>query len=267
MDLLAILFFLAAGFLAGLVALLYGTGIAVILAPLALIVLRASGVSSLVATHLAFGSTLAAIAVAVMANVVRMFRSEELDRTAVNPGGIGALLGGIGGAMFAASLHAPALQRAAGVVLAIAALRLYSSSTKKKEQPSKHPFIGMFGVGIASGGASGLTGGGGDTVGSALLSSGYNFTRRKAATTALAMNLAALFAGAVVYVLTGSGNPLLPPGNFGFINPYAAASLALGLLAAGVVSPSVTPKVNPERSAHILGVILLVGAIRLLFFS
>jgi uncharacterized protein len=266
MDLLSILLFLGAGFLAGLLAALFGTGTAVVLAPLVLIVLRVTGVTSLVATHLAFGTTLAGAAIAVMTTVARMVRSDELDRTAANPGGVGAILGAVGGAMFASGLHAPVLQRAVGVVLAMAALRLYSSAAKK-EQAAHHPALGMFGTGIATGAVSGLTGGAGDTVGSMLLASGYNFPRRKAAATAVAMNTAALVAGAAVYAVMGSGNPLLPAGNIGYLNPYGAASLAIGLIAGGMVSPAVASGIAPERSANLVGVILLVAAIRLVFFS
>jgi uncharacterized membrane protein YfcA len=268
MDVFSIILFLAAGLAARMIAGLYGTGLAVLLAPLAVVAMRVSGVSSLVATHLAFGSTLGAAAISALWNVGKTARSGEIDWAAVKPGAVGALIAAVAGAMFAGGFQAPGLQRAAGVVLGVAALRLFTASTKgKKESTPSHNPVGMFGVGAVTGFTSGLTGGSGDTVGSFLASAGYGFSQRKAAATTFAMNLAALVSGAVMFALIGAKNPLVPAGNAGYVSLWGVAAMAVGTLLGGFATHALAPKLSVERSANVVGVVLLVGAIRLVLFS
>jgi uncharacterized membrane protein YfcA len=268
MDVLPLVLLLAAGFAAQLMTGLYGTGCAVLLAPLAVVTLRVSGVSSLVATHLAFGTTMAATVVSASWNVGRLSRSGDIDWSAVKPGATGALIGGVAGALFAGGLQAPVLQRLVGVVLAIAALRLFSTSAKgRKESPQSRNPLGMFGLGGATGVTSGVTGGAGDTVGSLLASAGYEFSQRKAAATALTMNLAGVLAGAIVFAVIGTKNPLVPPGNAGYLNPWGTVAIAVGAILGQVATSALAPKFSVDRSANVVGVVLLVGAIRLILFS
>jgi uncharacterized membrane protein YfcA len=186
---------------------------------------------------------------------------------AAKPGAVGALFAGIAGALLAAGLQAPALQRIAGMVLGVAALRLFSTSAKgKKESIASQTAPGMFGVGAVAGAVSGLTGGAGDTAGSWLLSTGYGFSQRKGTATAMAMNLAALLAGAVTFVITGLKNTLVPAGNAGYLNLVGAAALAVGAILGAYATNTLAAKITPERSSNVVGVVLLVGAIRLVLF-
>lgn len=268
MDILPLVLCLAAAFIARVIAGSYGTGFPVLLAPLAIVVMRIAGVSSLVATHLAFGTAMAAAAITAAWNIGTMSRSGEIDWAAVKYGAIGALIAGAAGALFAGGLQAPALQRVLGIVLAIATLRLFSTSAKgKKESPPEHNPLGMFGVGAATGLATGLTGGAGDTVGALLASAGYGFSQRKAAATAVAVNLTALVAGAVVFVMAGTKNTLVPSGNTGYLNLPGLAAMTAGAAVGAFAAKALVPKISTERSAKVMGVVLLVGAIRLVLFS
>jgi uncharacterized membrane protein YfcA len=268
MDVTTLIFLFLAGAAGGFVAAIYGTGAGVLVAPLSIIVLRTAGVTSLVATHLAFGTTLAAVALASAVTLMKAKASGEVDWPAARPGMVGAVLAGIVGSLIAARLQAPVLQRILGFVLGIASLRLFGLATSgNRERVQTHSVPGMFGVGAAAGAASGLTGGGGDALALPVLVSGYGFSQRKAGMVALAMNLAGTLAGAVTYGVTGLGDTLVPAGNAGYVTPGGVVPLAAGAILGSMAGSSLATRISVERSANVVGVVLLVAAIRMIFFS
>ena len=229
MDVLGAALLLVAGLVAGFLEGVFGMGGGIVLVPVLLIYARAVGISSLVATHVAIGTSLLVTALLSGALSVDYRRSGHLLLRGVlfiAPAGIaGALLG----SAVAAGLEGTSLRNIFGFLLIVAAVRLFSGRRKpgKDQEPKLSP-VPLLGTGLLLGLLSSLSGVGGALVAVPLLYTYMHVPLRKATGTSAAAIALTAAAGAASYLVSGWRNEFLPPGMHGFIAWQAAIPLVLG---------------------------------------
>lgn len=217
--------YLLLGAAAGVLAGLFGVGGGLIIVPVLVFSFSAQGFAPEVLTHLAVGTSLATI-VFTSINSIR----EHQRRGAVQWGLFrwltpGILAGAAVGGVTAALIQGPLLQKIIGVFAICMAIQLALNLTPKNVRPlPKMPEL------IAAGGVIGWAsaifgiGGGSLTVPFLVWRS---VAIQKAVATSAACGFPIAVAGAVVFMVTGWNDPLLPKWSLGFI--YLPALLGIAL--------------------------------------
>jgi len=146
MDLTTLLLLLAGGALTGLLAGFFGVGGGIILVPILLVYLAAAGVSSLVATHVAFGTSLLVIIFTSLSSAYEYRRNGHVIWKAVMIIGIGSVVGAWLGSWVASELQGETLQKIFAAVVVLAALRLLSD--QRKPTGAEEPRMGIAGLSL-----------------------------------------------------------------------------------------------------------------------
>lgn len=267
MDVVQFLVLLVAGGVSGFLAGFFGVGGGVVLVPILIAFFQATGVSSLVATHLAMGTSLFVIVFASSSSAFQYSRNRHVIWKAVLFLGIGSLVGGFGGGSLAGELSARSLQRIFALVVVFAAIRLLSDPKKAKGDPEPvlavHWLVlGGCGVGLVSA----LAGVGGGIFSIPLMYSMLHFPMKKALGTSSAAIVITAAASAASYALQGWGNPLLPGMTAGYVDVLHAVPVILGTLPAAAVGATVA---NNSRSAvlrRIFSTFLFIIALKMALF-
>ena len=132
MDILTFVLLLAAGCAAGFLAGFFGVGGGILLVPVLLFYYQTTTITSLVTTHLAFGTSLLIIIFASASSAYRYNRGDYVLWRGVLLMGIGSAVGALIGSAIAAMLQGRTLRQIFAVVLVVAAVRLLSQARKPK---------------------------------------------------------------------------------------------------------------------------------------
>jgi uncharacterized membrane protein YfcA len=166
----------------------------------------------------------------------------------------------------AAGLEGPSLRAIFGFVLLVAAVRLFSGKRKQgKELEPRVALRPLGGIGIAVGLVSSLSGIGGTLLAVPLMSKSLHFPLRKAIGTANAAVVFTAAAGAMMYLIRGWGNVLLPAEISGFIDWRPAIPLLMGAVPGGMIGTRMGAKVDVASVRNAVGVLLLVVMLRMFF--
>ena len=266
MDILAAALLLVAGLTAGFLEGVFGMGGGLVLVPVLLFYARSVPISSLVATHVAMGTSLLVCAFLSGALAWNYRRSGHLIVRGVlfiAPAGIaGAFLG----SAVAAGLEGTSLRNIFAFTLLIAAVRLFSGRRKqgKEQEPNLAPGP-LLGTGLLLGLLSSLSGVGGALVAVPLLYSYMHIPLRKATGTSSAAIALTAAAGAASYLIRGWGSEFLPAGMHGFIDWQAAVPLVLGAVPGVLIGVRLETKADTGTIRNVYAVILLVVMLRLFF--
>src|SRR5437867_5777943 len=126
-DPTSLILLLLAGGVAGFLAGFFGVGGGIILVPMLLIFFKSIDISSLVSTHLAFGTSLLIVIFASLTSAYQYARNGHVVWRAVVFIGSASVLGAIISSSIACSLPRQALPRIIATVVTIVALRLFSA--------------------------------------------------------------------------------------------------------------------------------------------
>jgi uncharacterized protein len=253
----------AAGFLAGF----FGIGGGIIIVPILILYFHSIGVSSLVATHLALGTSLLVIVFAALSSAPYYVRHGLSVRRAVLLMGGASILGAFAGSSIAAVLSGKYLQHFFGIVVAVAAVRMFVRSRVRDEnmEPDLR-FPGLVITGSVTGVVSALTGVGGGIFWIPIMHNILKFPFKKAIGTSSATIVITAIAGCAGYVVRGWGDPLLPPHTLGFVDYLHALPLILGTIPMGRIGAITARSTRVDRLRIIFGVFLLVIVVRMLLF-
>lgn len=105
MDIGSILVLLLIGCISGLLAGFFGVGGGIVLIPFLLYYFQSSGVTSLVATHVTFGTSLMVILFSSLASSYQYYRNSQVLWRAVLVIGLASVVGAFGGSMLAGALE------------------------------------------------------------------------------------------------------------------------------------------------------------------
>jgi uncharacterized membrane protein YfcA len=272
MDLLHLAVLFAAGCVAGFLAGFFGVGGGIILVPILVFYLQAIGTSSLVATHIAFGTSLIVVVFASMASAFQYSRNQHVVWKAVAVMGIASIAGAWAGATIAAGLQGKELQRIFAAVVTVAAVRLLAESRKS---PAEHamnlsvPGLGV--IGVVVGLVSSLAGVGGGVFSIPMMYYFMKFPLKKALGTSSATIIITAVAAAAGYIVHGRTEvlrfaPELSGYTLGYVDYFHALPIIVGTLPLASLGARVAHSTNVDRLRKYYGVFLLIIATRMFFF-
>ncbi len=267
MEITGLLLLLLAGCAAGFLAGFFGVGGGIILVPVLLVYFDSIGISSLVATHLTFGTSLLIVIFASLSSAYQYSRNRHVVWKAVLFMGVASVVGAFLGASIAAGLQGKTLQRIFATVVTVAALRLLVESKKSKDGsgPNTSP-AGLSMIGLVVGMVSSLAGVGGGVLSIPMMYYLMKFPLKKALGTSSATIVLTALAASVGYMVKGWGNPLLPASTLGYVDYLHAIPVIVGTLPLAGLGAAAAHRTRVDLLRKIYAVFLLVVSLKMFFF-
>ncbi|MDH4068819.1 MAG: sulfite exporter TauE/SafE family protein [Ignavibacteria bacterium] len=270
MDAGTLLFLVLAGGGAGFVAGFFGVGGGIILVPILLYFYSSMmDVSSLVATHLALGTSLFVVILTSLSSASRHYRNGHVIVRAALLIGIISILSAFAGAQVAAVLSGRTLEQLFSVVLAVAAIRLLGkqrANGEKQEIVLRPPAVIL--TGLVTGGVSSLTGVGGGVVSIPLMHGLMRLPMKKAIGTSSAAIVLTAASAAAGYLFSGLSDPGLERySNFtvGYIDYIHSLPLIAGTVPCAVLGASLAHRMRTSVLTRLFAVLMLIVAVRMFF--
>ena len=256
-----------AGALTGFLAGFFGIGGGILLVPVLLAYFQVTGVSSLVATHLTFGTSLFITIFTALSSATEYTRNGHVHWKGVLWLGPASVAGAWIGSGIAGGLDGRLLQQIFAVVVILAAVRMLTEQRQQKKDPQMRDSAPAL---LATGGLVGivapLAGVGGGVVSIPLMYSFLHFPLKKALGTSSATIVITALAASIGYVVRGYGNALLPEYTLGYVAYLSALPLVVGALPMARVGARTAHRSNVTRLRRFFAVLLLVVATKLLLF-
>lgn len=251
-----LLLYLALGAAAGTLAGLFGVGGGIIIVPVLVLSFTAQGIDAQVLTHLAVGTSLATIIFTSINSVLEHQRKGAVLWPVFAWMTLGILLGAGLGAMTAAAIQGPLLQKIIGVfaILIAVQMALELKPNATRTVPGKP---GLTAAGGVIGWASAIFGIGGGSLTVPFLT-WRSVPMQQAVATSSACGLPIALASALSFIWLGWDKPALPQWSLGFV--YLPALV-------GIAIPSMYFARLGARLAHRLSPRLLKRLFALLLFG
>ena len=266
MDLQSGILLLGVGLLAGFLAGLFGVGGGIILVPILLYFFQNIGVSSLVATHLTFGTSLLIIVFTSASSAYEYSRNGHVVWKGVLWMGLSSVAGAWLGSSVAAGLQGKELQQIFAVVVVVAALRVLIPLRKPSGQRQTNTGLpGLIGTGGFVGVVSSLAGVGGGVLSIPIMYSLLRFPLKKALGTSSATIVITALAAASGYVARGLDNPLLPDYTIGYVAYLHAIPVIAASLPMARVGANLAHRTHVGVLRKVFGVFLLIVAVKMFF--
>jgi uncharacterized membrane protein YfcA len=267
MEPLHLLLLLLAGLITGFLAGFFGIGGGILLVPVLLAYFQAIGVSSLVATHLTFGTSLFITFFTAISSAAEYTRNGHVHWKGVLWLGPASVAGAWIGSGIAGGLDGRLLQQIFAVVVMVAAVRMLTEQRLHKQKAGMRDSAPAL---LATGGVVGivapLAGVGGGVVSIPLMYSLLHFPLKKALGTSSATIVITALAASIGYVVRGYGNSLLPEYTLGYVAYLSAIPLVAGSIPMARVGARAAHHSNVTRLRRFFAVLLLVVAAKLLLF-
>ena len=271
MDVAHILILVAAGAVTGFLAGFFGVGGGIILVPILLYFFTVSlSISSVVATHLTFGTSLLVVVFASLTSAIQHSNNGHVVWKAVMTMGLASVVGAFSGSVFAASLSGKTLQQIFATVVAIAAIRLlFESSASSRERPVNLSPFGLAVIGVVVGLVSSLAGVGGGVFSIPMMYYFMSFPLKKALGTSSATIVITALAAMIGYVMNGVGDPLLRPYaqfTVGYVDYLHAIPIIIATIPLAKLGATVAHKTHVDRLRILYAIFLLAIAVKMFFF-
>lgn len=261
MDLTGIVILALGGAAAGFLAGFFGVGGGILLVPILLYFFQSIGVSSLVGTHLAFGTSLLIVACTSASSAREYATNGHVVWKAVALIGIASIAGAWVGSLIAGGLEGQSLKKVFAAVVVISAIRLLSEQRKPKgnPEPNTKP-IPLVLTGLIVGAVSSLAGVGGGVFSIPIMYSLLHFPLKRALGTSSATIVITALAAATGYAVRGAGNPLLPSFTLGYVGYLYALPVVVTSLPLAHVGASVAHATQPALLKKIFAGFLIIIA-------
>ncbi|AFK64169.1 hypothetical protein TKWG_22720 [Advenella kashmirensis WT001] len=212
---------LASGIVAGLIAGLLGVGGGIVLVPVLYYLFTLLLVDESIRMHMAVGTSLSTIVATAASSTRAHLAKGSIDIGLLKSWGPWLLCGAIIGMSVFSAIDSSALSFVFGSVALLVAVYMLFAKEPTTETTDKFPRGVARGVlGLIVGGVSSIMGIGGGTLSVPILSI-FKYPMRRAVGTAAAIGLLISIPGAIGALLSGFGNPDLPPFSIGFVNLLA----------------------------------------------
>lgn len=223
-----LIIYLLIGSFTGVLAGLFGVGGGTIIVPALIFTLTMQGVATDVSTHIAIGTSLAAISVTSLSSIYAHHQRGAVLWPVVWQLVPGVCVGVWFGAAIASHLSANVLQNCFGVFLILIALQMefnvqFGSAREQQMLPGR---TALLGTGSVIGLLSAIFGIGGGSLTVPFLS-WCNVKMQNAVATASAVGFPLALVGACAYIWHGWANAFLPEGCTGFVYWPAFAGIAV----------------------------------------
>jgi uncharacterized membrane protein YfcA len=256
------LLYLALGAVAGVLAGLFGVGGGLVIVPVLVFSFAAQGIDASVLTHLAVGTSLATI-VFTSINAVREHQRKGAVLWSIFAWMTLGILGGAGiGALTAAQIEGPMLQKIIGVFAIIIAIQMGLDLRPKTSRgvPGK-PGLTLAGVFI--GWASAIFGIGGGSLTVPFLT-WRSVPIQQAVATSSATGLPIALSSALAFMLVGWNVPNLPQWSLGYVYLPAMVGIAITSMFFARFGARLAHRLPPRLLKRLFALLLLCVGLRFL---
>ena len=269
-----ILYYLAAGTFAGLLAGLFGIGGGMVIVSALIYIFAAQGIPEAALTHVGIGTSLATIIVTSISSLRTHHSKGAVNWSVWRRMAPGLVIGSLIGAGVASIIHGKSLQVIIGIGAFLVGLKMLFMKNKDLEENdfSKLPSsIGQTGLGAFIGIVSAIFGIGGGTLTVPFLSY-YGLKIQNAVGTSAACGLPIAGAGALGFLFFGqfvdaSVKEALPNGVLGFVNIYAFICVSLASFFTARIGAKLAHKLPAATLKKAFAILLLIVGIRLVLDS
>ena len=244
-----LLLYLVLGAAAGTLAGLFGVGGGIIIVPVLVLSFAAQGFEPAILTHLAVGTSLATIIFTSINSVLEHQRKGAVLWPVFAWMTVGILLGAGLGAMTAAAIKGPMLQKVIGVFAIIIALQM-ALELKPKASRTVPGKPGLALAGSVIGWASAIFGIGGGSL------TWRGVTMQKAVATSSACGLPIAMASALSFIWLGWHKPELPEWSLGFVYLPALVGIAIPSMYFARVGARLAHKLSPRLLKRLFALLL-----------
>lgn len=251
-----LLLYLAVGALSGTLAGLFGVGGGLIIVPAMIYSLKVQGVPADVLTHIAVGTSLAVIVFTSINSVLAHQRHGAILWPVVRWITLGVLFGSVAGAITAAGIQGPVLQKIIGVFAIVMAVQMGLSFNPEQNKPPPGK-AALTAAGGIIGWASAIFGiaGGSLTVPFLLWRS---IAVQKAVATSAACGFPIALISALAFMATGWQNPQLPQWSLGFVYLPALAGIACTSMLFARLGARLAHRLAPKLLKRLFAAMLLL---------
>ncbi|WP_158893627.1 MULTISPECIES: sulfite exporter TauE/SafE family protein [unclassified Pseudomonas] len=249
-----LLLFLVLGACAGLLAGLFGVGGGLIIVPVLVYSFTAKGLDPDILTHLAVGTSLATIVFTSLNSVWAHHRLGAVRWRLFAWMALGIVFGSALGALTAAAIHGPLLQKIIGTFAILIALQLALDLRPKRQarEPGK-PALTLAGVVIGWASAIFGIGGGSLTVPFLIWRS---LSMQQAVATSAACGLPIALSGALSFILVGWQQPGLPAWSLGYVYLPALLGIALTSMFSARFGARLAHRLSPRLLKRLFALLL-----------
>jgi uncharacterized membrane protein YfcA len=213
--------------------------------------------------HIAVATSLATIVPTSIASSRAHHRRKSVDIALVRRWAVFVLSGSLAGTLIASSVHSDVLAAIFGVVALVIAVKMMlplDGKTLAAEVPHG-PLVPAIPAGI--GALSSMMGIGGGTFSVATLTL-FNEPIHRAVGTAALFGLVISLPGTIGFMITGFGDPRLPPGSIGYVNLIGFACIAPATFLAAPLGAAIAHGLSRRRLSLVFGIFLVIVSVRML---
>jgi len=250
------LIYLILGAVAGTLAGLFGIGGGLIIVPALILSFDLLGVSTLVATHLAVGTSLATIAFTSLSSMLSHHRKQAVIWAVFRPLALGLAGGSVIGVLTASMLSGPALRLFIGSFAVGIGLQM-ALAWQPKPSRSLAGYPAIVGVGGFIGWGSAIFGIGGGAMTVPYLH-WHNIPMQQAVGTSAACGFPIALMGASANIAEGWQLTELPPQSIGFVYLPALAGIVITSIPFARVGAKLAHQVSGDMLKRCFSVLLLV---------
>ncbi len=271
---IAILYYLATGVLAGLLAGLFGIGGGLVIVPALIYVLKTQNVPEAALTHICIGTSLATIIVTSISSLRAHNNRGAVNWSVWKLMAPGLIIGSLLGAAIASVIHGKPLQAVIGVGAFLVGIKMLFMKNKTLEENdlSKLPSpVAQTGLGGFIGMVSAIFGIGGGTLTVPILSH-YGLKIQHAVGTSAASGLPIAVSGAIGFLVFGQFvdtniKEALPQGVYGFIHTYAFLCISFTSFFMARLGAKLAHRLPAAILKKAFAVLLLVVGVKLILNS
>jgi uncharacterized membrane protein YfcA len=227
-----------------------------------------SGVSPLVLTHLALGTSLFVILFLSLASSYQQRRQRNIDWRAVLVIGFSSAFSAFATTRLAANLSGQYLQIAFTVLVFLIAIRmLIEDELRAQKRLERRPNLGLVrlsGVGLTTGVCSALAGIGGGVILVPTMYYFLNMPLKLVIGTSSATIIITAISSVAGYAVNGMGYAHLPPWSIGFIDLQRGIALAIGSILLARVGAYVSFRIHPYRLRKLFALFIIFIAVYIL---
>ena len=254
--------YLVLGAAAGVLAGLFGVGGGIIIVPVLVFSFTAQGFAPEILTQLAVGTSLATIIFTSINSVLAHHRQSAVLWPVVRWMALGILLGAGLGAMTAASIKGPMLQKLIGAFALVIAAQMAFDLKPKASAPVPGK-LGLTTAGGVIGWASAIFGIGGGSLTVPFLT-WRSVPIRQAVATSSACGFPIAIASALSFMLIGWHNPQLPDMSLGFIYLPAMVGIAFTSMFFARFGARLAHRLSPRLLKRLFSLLLFVVGLNFL---
>lgn len=249
-----LLLYLLLGAAAGLLAGLFGVGGGLVIVPVLVFSFAAQGMSPEILTHLAVGTSLATIIFTSINSLLEHHRKGAVRWPLFRWLTVGILAGSVLGALTAAAIQGPWLQKIIGTFAVIIAVQL-ALDLKPKGSRDVPGTPGLVAAGGVIGWASAIFGIGGGSLTVPFLA-WRRVAMQQAVATSAACGLPIAIAGTLSFIWTGWGHAQLPPWSLGFIYLPALVGIAVTSMFFARIGARLAHRLSPRLLKRLFALLL-----------